>query len=141
MSQPDARRGCKRALVACVAVLGLVAATGCGGSDKPAYCTSRAELESSIKGLTDLNADSGLSGLRAQMAKIQTDASALVSSAKSDFPDETSSIQSSVSALADTIKAFPSQPSADEVATLARQAAGAVTSVQNFYNSTSSKCS
>jgi hypothetical protein len=141
MSHTDARRGSRRALLGCTAVIGLVAATGCGSSSKPAYCTSRANLESSVKGLTDLKAANGLSGLQAQMTKIQSDANTLVSSAKGDFPNETSAIKSSVSALADTIKAFPSSPSPDEIATLARQAAGAVTAVQNFYNSTSSKCS
>jgi hypothetical protein len=141
ISRTDARRGSNRALAACIIALGLVAATGCGSSDKPAYCTSRANLENSIKGLTDLNAGSGLSGLQTQLAKIQSDANTVVSSAKGDFPNETSAIKSSVSALADTIKAFPSSPSATEIATLARQAAGAVTAVQNFYNSTSSKCS
>lgn len=142
MSRTAARPGRRRALLAaCIAVLGILAATGCGSSGKPAYCTSRANLESSIKGLTDLNVSSGLSGLQAQLAKIQSDANALVSSAKGDFPNETSAIKASVSALADTIKAFPSSPSANEIATLARQATGAVTAVQNFYNSTSSKCS
>lgn len=135
------RTNTRFALLASVAVLALVAATGCGSSSKPAYCTSRANLESSIKGLTDLNAGSGLSGLQAQLTKIQNDANTVVSSAKSDFPNETSAIKTSVSALTDTIKAFPSSPSATEIATLARQAAGAVTAVQNFYNSTSSKCS
>ncbi|MGN6872358.1 MAG: hypothetical protein ACTHMY_28545 [Solirubrobacteraceae bacterium] len=138
---PTRRTGPKRALVACVTVLGLVAATGCGSSGKPAYCTSRANLESSVKGLTDLNVSSGLSGLQAQLAKIQSDANAVVSSAKGDFPNETSAIKGSVNALAGTLKAFPSSPSPDEIATLARQAAGAVTAVQNFYNATSSKCS
>jgi hypothetical protein len=91
--------------------------------------------------LTDLSVSSGLTGLQAQLTKIQSNANALVSSAKGDFPNETSAIKSSVSALADTIKAFPSSPSPNEIATLARQAAGAVTAVQNFYNSTTSKCS
>jgi hypothetical protein len=141
ITRTGARSGSKRALLACVAVLAFVAATGCGSSDKPAYCTSRADLESSIKGLTDLNAGSGLSGLQSQLAKIQSNATAVVSSAKSDFPNETSAIKSSVSALADTVKAFPSSPSTNEIATLARQAAAAVTAVQNFYNATSSKCS
>ena len=141
MRETGGRRRPKRVLVACVTVLGLVAATGCGSSSKPAYCTSRANLESSIKGLTDLSVSSGLSGLQAQLTKIQSNANALVSSAKSDFPNETSAIKSSVNALADTVRAFPSTPSANEIATLARQAAGAVTAVQNFYNSTSSKCS
>jgi hypothetical protein len=136
-----ARLGSKRARLACVAVVGLLAATGCGSSSKPAYCTSRANLENSIKGLTDLNVSSGLSGLQAQLAKIQSDANAVVSSAKGDFANETSAIKSSVSALGDTIKAFPSSPSPNDIATLARQAAAAVTAVQNFYNATSSKCS
>lgn len=136
-----ARPRSKRALAVCVAVLALVAVTGCGGSSKPAYCTSRSNLENSVKGLTDLNVSSGLSGLQAQLTKIQSDANAVVNSAKGDFPNETSAIKSSVNALADTIKAFPSSPSAGEIATLARQAAGAVTAVQNFINSTSSKCS
>lgn len=140
-SAPTRRTGSRRALIACVGVLGLLAATGCGSSSKPAYCTSRANLESSIKGLTDLSVSSGLSGLQAQLTKIQSNADALVSSAKSDFPNETSAIKSSVTALADTIKAFPSSPSPNEIATLARQAAGAVTAVQNFYNSTRSNCS
>lgn len=135
------RLGPKRALLAWVLVLGLAAATGCGSSSKPAYCTSRSNLENSVKGLTDLNVSSGLSGLQAQLTKIQSDANAVVSSAKGDFPNETSAIKSSVNALANTIKAFPSSPSAGDIATLARQAAAAVTAVQNFINSTSSKCS
>lgn len=90
---PTRRTGPKRALIACLTVIGVVAATGCGSSDKPAYCTSRANLESSIKGLTDLNVSSGLSGLQAQLTKIQSDANAVVSSAKGDFPNETSAIK------------------------------------------------
>jgi hypothetical protein len=137
-----ARRRPRRALLACVAVLGLVGITGCGGSSsKPAYCTSRTNLENSVKGLTDLNVSSGLSGLQAQLTKIQSDGNAVVSAAKGDFPNETSAIKSSVNALAATIKAFPSSPSAGEIATLARQAAAAVTAVQTFISSTSSKCS
>ena len=102
---------------------------------------NRANLESSVKGLTDLSAGSGLSGLQTQIAKIQSDANALVSSAKSDFPNETSAIKSSVDTLATTIKGFPSSPSAADIATVGTQAASAVTAVQNFYSSTSSKCS
>jgi hypothetical protein len=130
-----------RALAACVLAFCLAAATGCGSSGKPAYCTDRANLENSIKGLTDLNASSGLSGLKSQLTKIQSDSKALVNSAKGDFPKETSAIQSSVSSLAGTIKAFPSNPSATEIATLATQASRAVTAVQSFYDSSSSKCS
>jgi hypothetical protein len=135
------KRSPKRVIAACVAVLGLAALTGCGGSSKPAYCTNRANLENSVKGLGNLTASSGLSGLQAQVTKIESDANALVSSAKGDFPNETNAIKSSVNALTTTVKAFPSSPSAGDIATLGKQAAAAVTAVQNFYNSTSSKCS
>jgi hypothetical protein len=131
----------KRVIAAGLAVLGLVALTGCGGASKPAYCTNRANLQSSVKGLTNLSAGSGLSGLEAQLTKIQSDANALVSSAKSDFPNETSAIKSSVSTLTATVKSLPASPSAANIATLATQAADAVTAVENFYNSTKSKCS
>jgi hypothetical protein len=130
-----------RGLAACAATLAVLTLAACGGSSKPAYCTNRANLESSVKGLTDLSAGSGLSGLQAQIAKIQSDANTLVSSAKSDFPTETSAIKSSVDALATTIKTLPSSPSAANIATVGTQAASAVNAVQNFYNSTKSKCS
>ena len=144
MSFPASIRGpgrSLRGLAACAAVLGVLALAACGGSSKPAYCTNRANLESSVKGLTDLSAGRGLSGLQAQIAKIQSDANALVSSAKGDFPNETSAIKSSVDALATTIKTFPSSPSAANIATVGTQAASAVSAVQNFYTSTKSKCS
>jgi hypothetical protein len=141
MIRPTWRTRSRRALAACVTVLGLAVLSGCGGSSKPAYCTNRANLESSVKGLTDLSASSGLSGLQAQITKIQSDANALASSAKSDFPNETSAITSSVDKLATTVKAFPSSPSAADIATVGTQAASAVGAVQNFYNATKSKCS
>jgi hypothetical protein len=138
------RIGSTRALAACMAVLGVAAVTGCGGSGgsgKPSYCTNRANLESSIKGLTNIDPSNALSSLQTQVAKIESDANALVSSAKSDFPNETSAIKSSVNSLSATVKSLSSSPSAADIATLARQAASTVTAVQTFYTSTQSKCS
>ena len=71
-----------------------VALAGCGSS-KPAYCTDRTNLQNSVKGLTS----AGISGLKTQLKQIQSDASTLVSSAKGDFPSETSAITSSVNTL------------------------------------------
>jgi hypothetical protein len=131
----------KRALAACLAASGVVALGGCGGSSKPSYCTNRANLESSIKGLTNIDPTNALSSLQSQVAKIQSDANALVSAAKSDFPNETSAIKSSVSSLSTTIKSLSSSPSAGDIATLAKQASSTVSAVQSFYNATKSKCS
>ena len=111
-------------------------AAGCGSS-KPAYCTDRTNLQNSVKGLTS----SGVSGLKSQLKQIQSDASTLVNSAKSDFPSETSAITSSVSALKSSVTALPSSPSTAQVATATRDAASVVSSVRSFVDASNSKCS
>jgi hypothetical protein len=113
-----------------------VALAGCGSS-KPAYCTDRTNLQNSVKGLTS----SGVSGLKSQINQIQSDATTLVNSAKSDFPSETSAITSSVSALKNALAALPSSPSAVQVATVTRDAASVVSSVKSFTDASNSKCS
>jgi len=133
-------RAWMRVLVACVAGMVVIAVAGCGSS-KPAYCSDRANLENSIKGLTSLNASSGVSGLQAQLKKIQADANALVSSAKSDFPNQTSAIKSSLDALESSVKTVTSNPSATQIATVASDASKFVNSVKSFTDATSSKCS
>ncbi len=117
-------------------VAAAVALAGCGSS-KPAYCTDRTNLQNSVKGLTS----SGISGLKSQLKQIQSDASTLVSSAKGDFPSETSAITSSVNTLKSSVTALPSSPSATQIATVTRDAAGVVSSVKSFVDASNSKCS
>ena len=114
----------------------VIALAGCGSS-KPAYCTDRTNLENSVKGLTS----AGISGLKSQLKQIQSDASTLVSSAKGDFPNETSAITSSVDALKSSLAALPSSPSAAQIATVGRDAASVVSSVKSFVDASNSKCS
>jgi hypothetical protein len=122
-----------------VAVL-CIALSGCGGSSKPGYCTDRSNLKTSVQGLTDLNLSSGVSGLETQLNKIKSNASALVKSAQSDFPDDTKAIKSSLDTLSTTVKSLPSSPSASDIATIAVQTSAFVTSVKTFVDATSSKC-
>ncbi len=129
-----------RLRVACLTATGLVALAGCGGTSKPAYCTNRTSLQNSIKGLTSLDPSSGLSGLKSQLSKIESDAKALVSAAKSDFPTQTSAITSSVDALSGAVSSVPSSPSAQQIATIATDAASVVSSVKSFSDATKSKC-
>ena len=128
------------ASIACAAAVGLVALPGCGSS-KPAYCTDRTNLENSVKGLSSLTVSGGLSGVQAQLQKIQSDATALVNSAKSDFPTETSAITSSVNAFKNAVKALPSSPSAGQIATVVSDASNVVSSVTSFVNASKDKCS
>jgi hypothetical protein len=133
-----ARRGGAWAqlLLVFAAAAAIIALAGCSSS-KPAYCTDRTNLQSSVKGLTS----SGISGIKTQLKQIESDASTLVSSAKSDFPSETSAITSSVSTLKNSVAALPSSPSAVQVATVGQDAAGVVSSVKSFVDASNSKCS
>jgi hypothetical protein len=130
-----------RLLLACAVAAGvMVALAGCS-SGPPAYCTNRTNLQDSVKGLTSLNASSGVSGLKSQVEKIQSDASAVVSSAKSDFPSETSAITTSVDALKSSVAGLTSSPSAAQIATVTKDAANVVSSVKSFMDASNSKCS
>ena len=126
--------------MACVAAVCAVVLAGCGSS-KPAYCSSRTNLENSIKGLSGLSLSSGISGLQAQLKKIQSDATALVNSAKTDFPTQTDALKSSVDALTSAVKALPSSPSAGQIAAVATNATSVVSSAQSLIDATKSKCS
>jgi len=135
--RPRARHGGRaRVLLACAAAIAVVGLAGCSSS-KPAYCTDRANLENSVKGLTSV----GISQLKSQLTQIESNATALVNSAKSDFPDQTSAISSSVTALKNSVSALPSSPTALQLATVTKDAASVVSSVKSFYDATSSQCS
>jgi len=131
-----ARSARARVLLASAAAITAVALAGCGSS-KPGYCTDRTSLENSVKGLTSAS----ISTLKSQLTQIQSDATALVNSAKSDFPSQTSAISSSVSALKNSVTALPSNPSATQIATVAKDASNVVSSVKSFTDATSSQCS
>ena len=98
-------------------------------------------LENSVKSLPSAASGSGVSGLQSQLTTIQTDATAAVNTAKSDFPSETTALKSSVDTLSSAVKALPSSPSAANLASVAVAASGVVTSVENFTSATKSKCS
>jgi cytochrome c556 len=93
-----------------------------------------------VKGLTSLNVSSGVSALEAQVKKIQSNATKLVSQAKGDFPSQTQAIKSSVDSLVSSAKGLPSNPSAGQIASVAADASKVVSSVKGFTDATSSKC-
>jgi hypothetical protein len=132
------------ATLALAAGAGAVALAGCSSSSSsgpPAYCAARTNLENSIKGLTSLNASSGVSGLKSQVTAIENNASKLVDAAKGDFPSQTSAITSSVSALKTSVAGLSSNPSAAQISTITKDAGSVVSSVATFMSASSSKCS
>ena len=111
-----------------------------GTGAKPAYCADRASLQDAMKGLTSLNASSSVSALKSQVNAISSAATALVNSAKSDFPNETSAIKSSVDALKTEVQNLSSNPSAAQIAKITTEAAAVLSSVTSFMTATSGKC-
>jgi hypothetical protein len=128
-------------LLACAVLAALLALTACGGSSKPAYCSDRTSLENSVKGLKNVDLKNGLSGLQSQLKTIQSDATALVSSAKSDFPTQASAVKTSVQTLTGAAKSLSTSPSVSQITKIAADAAAVSTSVKGFVDATSSKCS
>ena len=123
-----------------LAAVALVAA-GCGGSDKPAYWSKVSDLQSSVDTLKSVQLQSGvLSTLQTDLQAVRTNADAVVSSAKEDFPSETSALQSSVSRLATTIQKLPSSPTPQQLAPLVPKIDSTVTAAQDFQSATSSAC-
>jgi hypothetical protein len=128
-------------LLACAVTAALLALTACGSSSKPAYCSDRTSLENSVKGLKNVDLKNGLSGLQSQLNQIHTDATTLVSSAKSDFPTETSAVKTSVQNLTAAAKSLSTSPSVSQITKIASDAAAVSTAVKGFVDATSSKCS
>ena len=108
-------------------------AGGCGSSnDKPAYCSDVSDLQSSVNDLKNvqLNSDA-VSTLQTDVQKIQTNANAVVSSAKQDFPNETSALKSSVSTF-HRDQAAARVPTAQQLAALVPDITNTVTAAKNL---------
>lgn len=123
-----------------LAAVALVAA-GCGGGSKPEYCSNVSDLQQSVDDLKSVQLESGaISTLQTDVQKVQSNANAVVSSAKQDFPSETSALESSVSSLSTTIKQLPPAPTPQQLLPLAPQISSVVTAAQDFSSTTSSAC-
>lgn len=125
-----------RMLAAALATAVVAVAAGCGSS-KPAYCGDVSNLKKSV---SDISVTGGISSLKTQLQKIETNAKAVVSSAKGDFPTETSAIQTSVTSLQNGVSAVGSTPTPAQLASIAADAKNLVNAISSFSSSTSSKC-
>ena len=127
-------------LAVALAAAALVAA-GCGGSNKPAYCSNVSDLQQSVSDLKSVQPNSAIvSTLQTDLQKVQSNANAVVSSAKQDFPNQTSALESSVSSLSTSIKQLPPSPTPQQLFALAPQINSVVTAAQGFSSATSSAC-
>src|SRR3954452_22749954 len=126
---------------ACSALALAIGLGACGGSRKPGYCDDRSALESSVKDISNVQLGAGgLTQLQSQLQTVESNAQKLVSSAKGDFPTESSAIDSAAKKLKSSIQQLPSSPAPQQVAAIGLDAKNLGTSVQTFVNATKSKC-
>ncbi len=132
-----------KAKLAALPLAAAVVLGACGGSSKPSYCSDRSNLEQSVKdiGNVKLTESGGLKDLQSRLQTVEANANKVVSSAKGDFPSETSAIDASVDNLKTSIQQLGSSPATAQVAAVATNAKAVVNSVQGFVKATDSKCS
>jgi hypothetical protein len=124
-----------------LAAAALVAA-GCGGSDKPGYCSDVSDLQQSVDDLknVDLSQSDALSTVETDLKKVKSNADAVVSSAKEDFPSETSALKSAVASVSTTIDGLPSSPTEQQLAPLAQELDSVATAAKDLKSATTSAC-
>jgi phage-related protein len=124
------------ALLATVFVL-----SACGGSGKPAYCSSVSNLKQSVKDLANVKpVQNGTSSVTAAVNKVKDNADAAISAAKSDFSTETQALKTAVDTLVSSVKTLPTA-TASTLPALPSQVAAVTTAATNLANATQSKCS
>jgi hypothetical protein len=130
----------KRCLVLPTVAL-IAMAVGACGSSEPGYCGDRQDLRDGVDQLSevDVRAD-GVGAMRDQLRTIQADAKTLTASAKSDFPEETSALSTSIDGLRSAVQSAQSPPGADDVARIGISVAATVKAVKAFDDATSKEC-
>jgi hypothetical protein len=126
-----------RGVVIALALVAGLALVGCGSS-KPAYCDNVSKLKASV---SNFSVSGGVSGVKTQLTQIADQAKSAVASAKGDFPDETSAMDTAISRLKADLTTIASSPSTSQLATLATDVKGVVSAVDSFVSATKSKCS
>jgi uncharacterized protein involved in exopolysaccharide biosynthesis len=112
---------------------------GCG-SGKPSYCSPTSTLKSDVGKLTGDVTSANFSAVQSDLTTIKTNAKKVVSDAKSDFPDETNAVDSSITSLSDAVNALPASPSAQQILELVPKVTSAVNAVESLSSAVSSKC-
>lgn len=115
---------------------------GCGdGSGEPAYCSNVSELEESVGEIADVELETGaIATLQDDLQTVQRNANEVVSSAKDDFPDETSAVKSAVSDLSTRVEQLPPSPTAQQLLPLASGVSAVVTTSKDLVSATQSAC-
>jgi hypothetical protein len=135
----------RRTLMAALASLGFVVAVplwGCGSSSsKPSYCAKQEELKKDVKALGEVNVvQGGTNAIGAALTKVESSAKGLVEAAKSEFPTQTQTLDTSISELSKSVGQLSSSSSAAAIAAIPAEVVAVGSAVSQLATATSSKC-
>lgn len=121
---------------------GSILLAGCGGDDKPAYCSARDDLKESVDGLDDvrLRESGGVDRLRSQLKEVQTNADKVADTAKNEFGDEVQGLRTSVTELNSSVRGLVSDPSAAQASEAKAAVDGVRQAVDRLVSATDSNC-
>lgn len=127
--------------VAVLAAFALLALGGCGGSEKPAYCSDQEALQQSVADLRGVDlTGGGLSQLRARLAAVEDDATALIASARDQFAPQSAQLRSALDRLRTAVGSATSTPSASAVSDVVTDASAVASAVGDFADAVRSSC-
>jgi hypothetical protein len=141
-------------------VVGAVALAGCGSSgssnagssqpqasatasSKPAYCASLENLKASVRAIPGLSEikQNGTSSLDSALAKVKTNATAVVNDAKTQFKSQTSALDSAIGTLSTSVSQLSKPPTVAQLKALRPQLTAVGTAAQQLKSAVSPKCS
>jgi len=135
------QRSVSAALLIAAVLISALALAACGGSSKPGYCSKVQDLKHSVTDLADIKVvQGGANSVRDAFEKVKTNADAVITALKSDFPNETSALSSSLGTLSRSVNQLSSAPLTAATA-IPGEVSATATAVEKLVESTQSKCS
>jgi hypothetical protein len=104
------------AVLAAGAVMGTVL-VGCGGDDKPAVCSDIEGLRESVQSLQDVSLERGaLTKVQQDVDEIRSRLTTFKASAKDEFSDDVTEVQTAIDSLSTTVGTAKDSPSGTTLA-------------------------
>ena len=130
------------AVVATMTLMLVGILVGCSNDDKPAVCSSVADLETSVNDVKsiDFTASGALADLESGLTTIRADLATVKTDAKSEFADEITAVDSAFTTFTTSVDAAKADPTAATLGAVATAVAPFTTAVETLISDVKSTC-
>jgi hypothetical protein len=124
-----------------ILILIALAAASCGGSDKPAVCGKRDDVQTSVDKLLNVNPVSdGMSAVRTSLTDVQQNLKSLASAAGDQYRPQVQALQTSTAQVATDVKNLSSGDRSAALSALPGHVSTVQTDWNAFTDAVSSAC-